>query len=196
MKRAWVAIGAGMLALCVLAVACGDEEEEGLPGTATPAGTATPETAVASPVGTPRPGQPSLGGEEVEHLVNDLVREVTFGDETVEEPIPDLIVRTAAEPGVGRGYRTVALFRDGRWRVTIYMRLRAPSGTPSGTPSETPSETPSPFLDLRADFYYDEETEEITGANGRGQFALTGKNPCSPEEIESGDCNLDEPAFP
>ena len=50
--------------------------------------------------------------------------------------------------------------------------------------------------DLRADFYYDEETEEITGANGRGQFALTGENPCSPEEIESGECNLDEPAFP
>ncbi len=194
MKRAWLVIGLGVLAFCVLAVACGDEEEDASPTpatSATPAGTATPGTAVASPAGTPRPGQPSLSGEEVEHLVNDLVREVTFGDETVEEPIPDLIVRTAAEPGVGRGYRTVALFKEGRWQVSIHMRLSDPSATPSGTPPATPEP-----LDLRADFYYDEETGEITGANGRGQFALTGENPCSPEEIESGECNLDEPAFP
>lgn len=186
MKRVWLVIGLGVLAVCLLAAACGEEEEDA--ATATPAATGTPATAVASPIGTPWPGQPSLSGEEVEHLVNELVRKVTFGDETVEETIPDLIVRTAAEPGVGRGYRTVALFKDGRWQITIYMRLRDPSATPSPTPSL--------YLDLRADFYYDEETEEITGANGRGQFALTGKNPCSPEEIESGECDLDEPAFP
>ena len=103
MKRAWLVIGLGLLALCVLPIACGDDEDEASP---TPAGTTTPATAVASPAGTPRPGQPSLSGEEVEHLVNDLVREVTFGDETVEEPIPDLIVRTAAEPGEMVGERS------------------------------------------------------------------------------------------
>ena len=184
MKRAWPAAILGVLALSLLTVACGGDDEETPPttGTATTPGTAT-ATATGT-TGTPRPGQPSLDGEEVEHLVNDLVQKVTFGDETVEETVPDLVVRTAGDPDAGRGFRTVALFKDGTWQVTIYMRIRE-----EGAPPDT-------FLDMQADFYYDEKAEKLTGANGRGQFALTGKNPCSPKEIESGDCELDEPAFP
>jgi len=186
MNRAFLLVSLGVLSLCLLAAsACGTQDT-----TTSASPTATvPESTATSPArtpGTPIIGAPTVPGEEVERQANTAVRRVTLEDgTTVEETIPKLVFRTAANPGDGYGYRVVAdWLGSGRWLVSIQMQISRRSTTP-----------PSSF-NVRADLYYDEKSGEMTAANGRANFALTGKNPCSTAEIEAGTCQLDDPAQP
>jgi hypothetical protein len=73
---------------------------------------------------------------------------------------------------------------DTSWQVIIYMRV------------VDRSTEPETVTDLTGQFYYDEESEEFTAANGRGLFALTGKNPCLSDQPEPEFCPLDEEVSP
>jgi len=191
MNRAFLPASLSVLSLCLLAAsACGMQDTgTSASPTAAAAGPATtvPAPTATSPARTPSgpiSGAPTVSGEEVEKQTNTAVRRVTFADGTTyEETVPKLVFRTAADPGDGYGYRVVAEWLgSGRWLVSIQMQISRRSTTP-----------PSSFI-IRADLYYNEESGEMTAANGRAEFALTGKNPCSAAEIESGTCRLDEPA--
>jgi hypothetical protein len=189
MNRTLMAAKIGAICLCVvMAVGCGGGEED---TTATPTATApqatpgSPEPTTAGPDGTPTiPAMSDIGkrAEEVETLANTVLQQVTWEDGTTyEEIIPDLVLRTAGKPDAGHGYRVVARWLgDTRWLVTIYMRL------------VDRSTEPETITDLAGEFYYDEETEDFTAANGRGLFALTGKDPCPPGQAEPDYCPLDK----
>ncbi|MDP2950031.1 MAG: hypothetical protein Q8P22_10890 [Chloroflexota bacterium] len=188
MNRAFLPARLGVLSLCLLAASACVTDDTDTSATSGPA-TTVPEATVTSPAripGAPVTGAPTVPGEEVERQANTAVRRVTWEDgTTVEETIPKLVFRTAANPGDGYGYRVVAEWLgSGRWLVSIEMQISRRSTTP-----------PSLFT-VRADLYYHEESGEMTAANGRAKFALTGKNPCSTAEIESGTCRLDDPAQP
>ncbi len=186
MNRAFLLLSLGVLSLCLLAASACVTHDTDTSATSEPA-TTVPESTATSPArtpGTPIIGAPTVSGEEVERQANTAVRRVTLEDgTTVEETIPKLVFRTAANPGDGYGYRVVAEWLgSGTWLVSIEMQISRRSTTP-----------PSSF-NVRADLYYDEKSGEMTAANGRANFALTGKNPCSAAEIEAGTCRLDDPA--
>jgi hypothetical protein len=128
----------------------------------------------------------SSRGEEVETLANTVVRTVTWEDGTTyEETISDLVFRTAGKPDAGHGHRVVASWLgDTRWQVTIFMRVVDRSVEPAVT------------LDLQAEFYYDEEKDDFTAANGRALFALTGRDPCTSGQPEPDYCPLDKEVRP
>ena len=179
----------GAICLCVaLAVGCAGEEEE---STATPTAT--------SPVGTPgspQPTRPTTGGtpvtpgptdissrgEEVESIANTVEQRVVWEDGTTQEgTISNLVFRTAGKPEAGHGHRVVARWlEDARWQVTIFMRV------------VDRSTEPSTVTDLVAEFYYDENKDEFTAANGRAVLALTGRNPCTSGQAEPDYCPLDK----
>jgi hypothetical protein len=114
------------------------------------------------------------------------VRTVTWEDGTTyEETISDLVFRTAGKPDAGHGHRVVASWLDGaRWQVTIFMRV------------VDRSTEPETVTDLQAEFYYDEEKEDFTAANGRALFALTGRDPCTSGQPEPDYCPLDKEVRP
>jgi hypothetical protein len=145
---------------------------------ASPSARGTPITVTATDI--------SLRGEKVETLANTVVRQVTFEDGTTYEgPISELVFRTAGKPDAGHGHRVVAAWLDdARWQVTIFMRVTDHSVEPATS------------IDLQAEFYYDEEKDEFTAANGRALFALTGRNPCSSGQPEADYCPLDKEVRP
>ena len=174
----------GAVCLClVLAAACATDEAD-IAATPTPT---TPEAARASPQPT-RPGASdiSLRGEEVESLANTVVQQVTWEDGTThEESISDLVFRTAGKPDAGHGHRVVARWLgDTRWQVTIFMRV------------VDRSTEPDTVTDLTGEFYYDEERDEFSAANGRGLFALTGGDPCPSGQPDPDYCPLDKEVIP
>ncbi len=176
----------GWLCLCLLAASGCDTEEEGLP--ATPTATVPEGTAPAQSATPTRPAATGIAarGEEVERLANTAVQRVTWEDGTTyEEPIADLVFRTAGVPDAGRGYRTVARWLgDDKWQVTIAMRVVDRSAQPPTS------------LDLQGEFYYDDDTGDFTAANGRAEFALTGRNPCPSPDVQSDLCPLDKEVLP
>jgi len=150
---------------------------------------ASPQPTSPGPDGTPiTPGATdiSLRGEKVETLANTVVRRVTWEDGTThEETISDLVFRTAGKPDAGHGHRVVARWLgDASWQVSISMRVVDRS-------TEPPTET-----DLQAEFYYDEEKDEFTAANGRALFALTGRNSCTSDQPQPDYCPLDKEVRP
>ena len=193
MKRIFALAQLAAICLCV-AMAVGCEEEE-TSTTATPSATApeatpeSPQPASPGPEGTPATAGPtdiSSRGAEIETLANTVVRTVTWGDGTTYEgTISDLVFRTAGKPDAGHGHRVVASWLGGaRWQVTIFMRLIDRSVDPAVT------------LDLQAEFYYDEEKDDFTAANGRALFALAGQDPCTSGQPEPDYCPLDKEVRP
>lgn len=193
MKRIFALAQLAAICLC-LAMAVGCEGEE-TPTAATPSATAptaapgSPQPASPGPEGTPATAGPtdiSSRGEEIETLANTVARQVTWEDGTTyEATIPDLVFRTAGMPDAGHGHRVVAAWLgDARWQVTIYMRVTDHSVEPANS------------IDLQAEFYYDEEKEEFTAANGRALFALTGQDPCASDQPEPDYCPLDKEVRP
>jgi len=189
MNRTLMAAKLGAICLCVaMAVGCGGDEEDttATPTAMTPQATpGSPEPTTPGPGGSPTiPAMTDISkrGEEVETLTNTVLQKVTWEDDaTYEETIPDLVFRTAGKPDAGHGHRVVARWLgDTRWQVVIYMRV------------VDRSTEPETITDLAGEFYYDEETEEFTAANGRGLFALTGKDPCPPGQVEPDYCPLDK----
>lgn len=193
MNRTLTVARLGAVCFCLLLVtACGAEEED---MAATPTATApeatpgSPQPTTPSPGGTPiTPGATNISarGEDVEHLANGVARQVTWEDGTTyEETIPDLVFRTADKPDAGHGHRVLARWLgDASWQVTIFMRVVDRSTEPA---TET---------HLQAEFYYDEEKDDFTAANGRGLFALTGRDSCTLDEPEPEYCPLDEEVRP
>lgn len=182
-----------LIAACsclLVAAGCAAEEETAATPTAVSQATpTTPQPGSPTPEGTPltvTAGDISMRGDKVETVANTTVLQVEWEDgATYVETIPDLIFRTAARPDAGRGYRTVARWLgDNRWQVTIFMRV------------VDRSTEPQTVLDLQAEFYYDEGKNEFTAANGRGEFALSGQNPCPSPETESEYCPLDKEIQP
>jgi hypothetical protein len=127
-----------------------------------------------------------LRGAEIETLANSVARKVTWEDGTTyEASIPDLVFRTAGMPNAGHGHRVLASWLDdARWQVTIFMRVTDHSVDPATT------------VDLQAEFYYDEEKDDFTAANGRALFALTGRNACTSDQPEPDYCPLDKEVRP
>ncbi|MGQ9572863.1 MAG: hypothetical protein ACUVX1_02810 [Chloroflexota bacterium] len=191
MKRVLLAALSGAICLgLLLTMACGGEDEE-TTGTPTPTATvATPGSPTpASPAGTPiTPGTSGISarGEEVERIANSVVREVEWEDGSTQEgSISDLVFRSAGKPKAGHGHRVVARWLgDTRWQVTIYMRV------------VDRSTEPATVTDLVAEFYYDENEDEFTAANGRAVLALTGRDPCAPGQEDPDYCPLDEEITP
>ncbi len=193
MNRTLVVAKLGAVCLClVLAAACATDEEDiaATPTTTTPEATpASPRPTSPRPGGTPitaRASDISLRGEKVESLANTAVRRVTWEDGTTyEESISDLIFRTAGKPDAGHGHRVVAYWLgDTRWQVIIFMRV------------VDRSTEPDTVTDLTGEFYYDEERDEFSAANGRALFALTGRNPCPSGQPEPDYCPLDKEVRP
>jgi len=193
MNRTFVVAQIAAICLCVvMAVGCGEEETHiaATPSATAPAATpGSPQPASPSPGNTPATaGATSISsrGEEVETLANTVVRTVTWEDGTTyEETISDLVFRTADKPDAGHGHRVVASWLDGaRWQVTIFMRV------------VDRSTEPETVTDLRAEFYYDEEKDDFTAANGRALFALTGRDPCTSGQPEPDYCPLDKEVRP
>jgi len=182
----WTFALAQLAAICLcLAMAVGCEGEE-TSTTATPSAT-SPEATPASPHPvSPSPTDISSRGEEVETLANTVARKITWEDGTTyEATIPDLVFRTAGMPDAGYGHRVVASWLDdARWQVTISMRVTDHSVEPATS------------IDLQAEFYYDEEKNEFTAANGRALFALTGQDPCESDQPEPDYCPLDKEVSP
>jgi len=150
----------------------------------TPAQPASP-----SPGGTPATAEStniSSRGEEIETLANNVARKITWEDGTTyEATIPDLVFRTAGMPDAGHGHRVVAAWLDNaRWQVTISMRVTDHSVEPATS------------IDLQAEFYYDENKDEFTAANGRALFALTGRDSCTSDQPEPDYCPLDKEVSP
>jgi hypothetical protein len=115
-------------------------------------------------------------------VANTVVRRVVWEDGTTQEgTISNLVFRTAGKPEAGHGHRVVARWLDdARWQVTIFMRV------------VDRSTEPSTVTDLVAEFYYDENKDEFTAANGRAVLALTGRNPCTSGQAEPDYCPLDK----
>lgn len=189
MKQARLVVQLGVVCFClVMAVGCPAEDEDtsDTPTASVPEATQAPtQPGGLSETETPiraRPTDISSRGGEIESLVNTMVRQVTLEDGTIyEETIPDLVFRTAGKPDAGRGYRVVARWLgDGKWHITIFMRVVDYSTDP-----------PIP-LDLRAEFHYDEEKDDLSAANGRALFALTGQDPCTADRPQSRYCPLDQ----
>lgn len=186
---------AQLVAVCfslLLMAACGGGEED---TTATPTGAvsegtpASPQPTSPSDEGTPFPVTEtsiSARGEAVERLANTVLQHVTWEDGTTyEETISDLVFRTAGKPDAGHGHRVVARWlSDTNWQVIIYMRV------------VDRSTDPETVTDLTGQFYYDEETDEFTAANGRAVFALTGRDPCLSDQPQPDYCPLDEEVSP
>jgi len=124
----------------------------------------------------------SKRGEDIETLANTVVQQVTWEDGTTyEESISDLVFRTAGKPDAGHGHRVVARWLgDTRWQLIIYMRV------------VDRSTEPDTVTDLTGEFYYDEEKDEFTAANGRALFALTGGDPCPSGQPDPDYCPLDK----
>ncbi|MCJ7510813.1 MAG: hypothetical protein MUP14_08005 [Dehalococcoidia bacterium] len=193
MKRTFALAQIAAMCLCVaIAVGCGEEET---PIAATPSATApeatpgSPQPASPRPAGTPATAGPtdiSSRGDEVETLANTVAQKVTWEDgATYEAPIPDLVFRTAGMPNAGRGHRVEAIWlEDGKWQVIISMRVTDHWVDPVIS------------VDLRAEFYYDEEKAEFTAANGRALFALTGRDSCTSDQPEPDYCPLDKEVGP
>lgn len=183
---------AGICLCVVMAVGCGGEEEHiaATPSATAPEATAgSPQPASPSPGGTPATvvaTDISLRGAEIETLANTVVRKVTWEDGTTYEgTISDLVFRTAGKPDAGHGHRVVASWLDGaRWQVTIFMRV------------VDRSTQPETVTDLVGEFYYDEEKDDFTAANGRALFALTGQDPCTSDQPEPDYCPLDKEVSP
>jgi hypothetical protein len=154
------------------------EATAGSPQPASPSPASTPPTVLATDI--------SLRGAEIETLANTVVREVTWADGTTYEgTISDLVFRTAGNPDAGHGQRVVARWLgDARWQVTIFMRV------------VDHSTRPETVTDLVGEFYYDEETDDFTAANGRALFALTGQDPCTSDQAEADYCPLDKEVNP
>jgi len=193
MKRIFALAQLAAICLC-LAMAVGCEEEE-TSTTATPSATApeatpeSPQPASPGPEGTPATAGPtdiSSRGAEIETLANSVARKITWEDGTTyEATIPDLVFRTAGMPDAGHGHRVVAAWLDdARWQVGISMRVTDHSVDPATS------------VDLQAEFYYDEEKDEFTPANGRALFALTGQDPCESDQPEPDYCPLDKEVSP
>ena len=176
---------------CLLVTAaCAGQEEDMAP---TPTGAVSESTpaqpASPSPGGTPATAEStniSSRGEEIETLANNVARKITWEDGTTyEATIPDLVFRTAGMPDAGHGHRVVAAWLDdARWQVGISMRVTDHSVDPATS------------VDLQAEFYYDEEKDEFTAANGRAVFALTGQDPCESDQPEPDYCPLDKEVSP
>lgn len=193
MNRSFAVAQLAAMCLCVvMAVGCGGEEAHiaatpsATPPEATPA---SPQPASPSPGGTPATPaatDASLEGEEIEALANTVVRKVTWEDGTTYEgTISDLVFHTAGKPDAGQGHRVVASWLGNtRWQVTIFTHVVDRSTQPETT------------LDLRAEFYYDEQKNEFVAANGRALFALTGQDPCSSDHPEPSYCPLDQEVGP
>jgi hypothetical protein len=182
----------GAICLCVvMAAACGGDEGDiaATPTATAPQATpASPEPTSPGPEGTPITPATDIStrGEQIETLANTVLQQVTWEDGTTyEETISDLVFRTAGKPDAGHGHRVVARWLgDTSWQVIIYMRV------------VDRSTEPQTVTDLTGEFYYGEESAEFTAANGRGLFALTGKNPCLSDQPEPEYCPLDEEVSP
>jgi hypothetical protein len=176
---------------CLLVTAaCAGQEEDMAP---TPTGAVSESTpaqpASPGPEGTPATAGPtdiSSRGEEIETLANSVARKITWEDGTAyEATISDLVFRTAGKPDAGQGRRVVASWLgDARWQVTIFTRV------------SDHSTEPETVTDLIGEFYYDEEKDEFTAANGRALFALTGQDPCASDQPEPDYCPLDKELRP
>ena len=183
----------GAICLCVaMAVGCGGDEED---IAATPTATAPQATPGSPEPTTPGPGvtpsTPGLSdistrGENIETLANTVVQQVTWEDGTTyEETISDLVFRTAGKPDAGHGHRVVARWLDDtNWQLIIFMRV------------VDRSTEPETITDLTGEFYYDEEKDDFTAANGRGLFALTGGDPCPSGQPDPDYCPLDKEVIP
>jgi hypothetical protein len=184
MNRTLMVAKLGAVCLClVLAAACAADEEE-IAATPTPT---TPEATWASPQpATPGATDISTRGENIETLANTVLQQVTWEDGTTyEETISDLVFRTAGKPDAGHGHRVVARWLgDTRWQLIIYMRV------------VDRSTEPETVTDLTGEFYYDEEKDEFTAANGRGLLALTGRDPCPSGQPDPDYCPLDKEVIP
>jgi hypothetical protein len=193
MNRIPVVAWVGAVCLCLaVAVACGGEEEEiaATPTATSPEATpGSPQPASPGPEGTltvPSATDISSRGENIETLANTVARRVTWEDGTTyEATIPALVFRTAGKPDAGQGYRVLARWLDdANWQVTISMRVVDRTTEPA---TET---------NLQAEFYYDEEKDEFTAANGRALFALTGRDSCTLDEPDPEYCPLDREISP
>ena len=179
----------GAVCFCLLLVAACATQEEDIavtPTATTPEATpGSPEPTSPGPGGTPiTPGATDIStrGEEVETLANTVVQQVTWEDGTThEESISDLVFRTAGKPDAGHGHRVLARWLgDTRWQVTIFMRV------------VDRSTEPETVTDLTGEFYYDEERDDFTSANGRALLALTGGDLCPSGQPDPDYCPLDK----
>jgi hypothetical protein len=167
----------------LLAVACGSDDEGASPS---PTPTA-PSVAVSETPVTPASQSPlSLRGEEAERVADSEVQRVTWDDGTqYEETLPTLMLRTIGRPDASHGRRVVATWLgDTRWQVTIYTHM------------EDRTTDPPMVTDLRGEFFYDEASKKFEAANGRAAFALTGRDPCPPDDPDPNLCPLDKEIVP
>jgi hypothetical protein len=177
MNRILLAVQIGAVCFCLLLMAaCGDDGDSTTPAASptTPTEDGTPIPATVSGI--------SARGEKVEEVANTVEQQVTWEDGTTHKgTISDLVFETIGKPDAGHGHRVVARWLgDTSWQVTISMRVVDRS-------TEPPTE-----YSLQGEFYYDEETDEFTAANGRGLFALTGENPCEDTPPDPDYCPLDK----
>jgi len=170
-------------ALLAVAVACGSDSDE-TPPTSAPA---SPGATESQTPGTPIPRSDlSLRGEEVEKVADTAVQHVTWADgNSYDETLPTLILRTLGKPDAPSGRRVLASWLEGeRWLVTIFTHL------------EDQSTSPPTVTDLLAEFYYDEGSKKFEAVNGRGSFALTGRDPCASDKPAADLCPLDKEITP
>jgi hypothetical protein len=170
--------------ILALAIACGSDGD-GVTATSTPATPATTATPTP-PAGPSARSEISLRGENIETVADSAVQKVTWADGTVyEEILPSLILRTIGKPDAPHGRRVVARWlEDEHWQVTIFMHI------------EDRTTDPTTVIDLRAEFYYDENSQTFEPANGRGYFALKGIDPCASDEPPADLCPLDKAIGP
>jgi hypothetical protein len=169
-----------VLGIAIVLVGCGSNGDEATPTSASATPAAVTRSQTPSTV-SPR-SELSLRGEAVEKVADSTVQQVTWADGKVyEETLPELILRTVDRPDAPHGRRVVARWlEDERWQVTIFLRI------------EDRSTDPPTVIDLCAEFYYDEGSEIFEAANGRGSFALTGRDPCASGSPPADLCPLDK----
>ena len=179
--KQWIVALLVTLGVVLLATGCGSDSDQASP-TATPATPTASAVSQGSPTGSPVRSDISKRGEDVERVADTVAQRVTWADGTVyEETIWTLILRTLGQPDASHGRRVVARWLDDeRWQVTIYIHM------------EDRSTDPPTVTDLRGEFSYDEVSGTFEAANGRGSFALTGRDPCTGDNPSADLCPLDK----
>ena len=183
--KQWIVALLVTLGVVLLAAGCGSDGDQTSP-TAAPATPTALAVSQGSPTSSPVRSDISRRGEDVEKVADTVAQRVTWADGTVfEETIWTLMLRTLGRPDASHGRRVVARWlEDDRWQVTLLLHM------------EDRSTDPPTVTALRGEFYYDEVSGAFEAANGRGSFALTGRDPCASDKPPADLCPLDKEINP